>query len=433
MHGERGNHGCLTRQRPAAVNAKMCFSGLGEHSRFAAALLLLAGCSFDPSGLTPGGGVSADGGAAPDSGAPADGPVAEMDAGVQAPDAGAQAPDAGESPQRRKQITIRASEVDAPGNGALEDFPVLFSVIDEDIRGRASADGSDIYFVASDGASRLEHEIEKWDADTGELVAWVKVPALSASDDTVFFVYYGDPDAADETDPAAVWSSGFAAVWHLAQDPGPGTPGGIRDSAADNHGTTEASMQPGDLVPGRIGDAIDFDGDDDEITFENPITGGTPHTISVWVNQRDTNSQDALVVLGSSALNQARWFHGVWFGGTVATGFYNGGEDWNTGIDIEAQGWTLLHWVYDGTRSRMYRDGELEPGQSTMLSDIDTQGGEGRLGNARSPAFGQDMNLNGQLDEVRIATVVRSAEWIRTEHRNQSDPAAFYTVADESQ
>jgi hypothetical protein len=42
------------------------------------------------------------------------------------------------------------------------------------------------------------------------------------------------------------------------------------------------------------------------------------------------------------------------------------------------------------------------------------------------------MNLNGQLDEVRIATVVRPAEWVRTEFNNQSDPASFCTVGPET-
>jgi hypothetical protein len=42
------------------------------------------------------------------------------------------------------------------------------------------------------------------------------------------------------------------------------------------------------------------------------------------------------------------------------------------------------------------------------------------------------MNLNGQLDEVRIATVVRPPEWIQTEFNNQSDPASFYDIGPET-
>lgn len=350
----------------------------------------------------------------------------EIDSG--APDSGTPAPDARTSNERWKRITIPASQVD--GAGVLENFPVLFSVTDMDIAGRAAEDGGDIYFVASDGMTRLEHEIEKWDRNTGRLIAWVKIPALSASTDNVFYVYYGDPDAAADTNPAEVWSNGFVAVWHLADDPGPGNPGGIRDSTTGNDGTAHGSMGSEDLVAGPIGDAIDFDGSNDEITFTNPISGNMPHTISAWVNQRETDSDDALVVLGNGAQNQARWFHSVWNRDEVGVGFYS--NDWETRVDIEGAGWKLLHWTYTGTENRLYVDGALAAGPRTLASGIDTQGSDGRIGNASGP-FGTNMNLDGQVDEVRIATVVRSSEWIRTEHRNQSDPSSFHEVGPENE
>jgi hypothetical protein len=34
----------------------------------------------------------------------------------------------------------------------------------------------------------------------------------------------------------------------------------------------------------------------------------------------------------------------------------------------------------------------------------------------------------GTLDEVRVANVVRSPDWIATEYANQSSPGTFYTV-----
>lgn len=362
---------------------------------------------------------------------------ASEDAGAQPSDAGAQPPDAASptspdaavDPRYRKQITIHASGVDAPGGGALEDFPVLFSVMEPEIAARASADGRDIFFTGADGVSRLVHEIEKWDPETGELVAWVKVPALSASTDTVLYIHYGGSEPPPLGSPAEVWSNGFVAVWHLAEDPGPGNPGEIRDSTTGNDGTAHSSMEPEDLVDGRIGDAIDFDGSNDEITFTNPITGATPHTISAWVNQRSTGSDDTLIVLGNGAQNQARWFNSVWNRDEVGVGFY--ANDWETRVDIEGAGWKLLHWTFSGSENRLYVDGVLAAGPRTLGSGISTQGSEGRMGNA-SGAFGTNMNLDGQIDEARIATVVRSPEWILTEHRNQSDPASFYAVGPES-
>ncbi|HWN68563.1 MAG TPA: DUF2341 domain-containing protein [Haliangium sp.] len=409
-----------------------------------AALLLLAGipgCKFDPGGLSPGGETRADSGPpvdgvplpvdgrpATDSGAGTDSGVT-MDSGTAIDASLPPRPDAAPDNQRRKQITIDAARVQAPAvPGSLADFPVLFSVVDPDIRARAAADGSDIYFTDALGVTRLVHEIEKWDPTTGALVAWVKIPSLSASLNTVLYVNYGGQ--AEPVTPANVWTSDFAAVWHLAQDPGPGTSRGIIDSTGGNDGTAHESMQSGDLVAGQIGNAIDFDGTDDEITFNNPITGSRSHTISAWVNQRSSSNDDAVVVLGTGVMNQARWLYSVRSGGDVAVGFYT--NDRTSGTNIENDGWRLLHWTYDGTTSRLYVSG-AQQGADFTAGSVDTRGNTGWIGNVSAAAFGSNLNLNGQIDEVRIATVARPVEWITTEFNNQSSPATFYTVGPESE
>lgn len=395
----------------------------------------IAGCVFEPGALLPGGpdaGLSPDAplpvdaarpvdARPPSDAVPIDAPVTMIDAPVP-PE-----PDAAPG-KRRKQITIRAQRV--AGSQDLADFPVLFSVTDPDLADRAGVDGSDIHFTTQNGATALDFEIEKWVKDTGELVAWVKIPQLSAVMDTVFEIHYGDPEQTEPESPTDVWTNDFVAVWHLAEDPGPGTPGGIVDSTSGNDGTADMDMRSSDLVPGRIGNGIDFDGNGDEIRFQNPLSGATPHTISVWVNQRDTSSPDALVVVGNDATNQARWFYSTYTGGTVWFGFY--ANDHDTGIDIQNGDWTLLHWTFDGTQNRLYRNGVQQGGPAT-LTGVNTQGGDGRIGNVPpgNPGFGGGLDLDGQLDEVRIATVVRSAEWIQTEFNNQSDPGSFYDVGPE--
>ena len=88
----------------------------------------------------------------------------------------------------RKHLRIDASRV----AGDLSNFPVLISTTDadwiEDSQATpghvAQTDGGDILFTASDGITKLDHEIETYNPATGELVAWVKVPTLSGSTDT---------------------------------------------------------------------------------------------------------------------------------------------------------------------------------------------------------------------------------------------------------
>jgi hypothetical protein len=412
-----------------SLNGGMSSTSARAAARVAAMLFVLAGmsgCKFEPGGLSPGE-PPADGAPLPDSRPGIDSSVT-MDSGT-AMDAPLPS-DARETPQRRKRIAIDPSRVRAPaGAGALEDFPVLFSVVDPEIADRAGMDGSDIYFVAADGETRLAYEIEKWLPGTGELVAWVMLPEVSATEDTVFFVLYGDPDQAQPVNAEDVWTNGFDAVWHLSQDPGSGETGAITDSRGDHDGTAR-NMDSSDLVVGHIGDGIDFDGSNDEITFVNSISGNTPHTISAWVSQRTTGSNDAVVVLGTGSPNRARWLYSARNGNTVAFGFY--ANDLVSGNNIENDGWTLLHWTYDGNTSRLYVNGEQE-GPSDASGSVDTQGTDGRIGNVPSAAFGSAMNLNGQADEVRIATAARPQEWIQTEFNNQSNPSTFYAVGPETE
>ncbi|MCJ7696728.1 MAG: hypothetical protein MUO73_00135, partial [Thermoplasmata archaeon] len=84
--------------------------------------------------------------------------------------------------QYRKQITIDHTKV----AGDLTNFPVLVSTIDDDLHQKVQTDGGDILFMNNAGvATKLYHEIETYESSSGALVAWVNVPNLSASDDTI--------------------------------------------------------------------------------------------------------------------------------------------------------------------------------------------------------------------------------------------------------
>lgn len=120
----------------------------------------------------------------------------------------------------RTPLTVDAGVVDTSGAGEdLVDFPLLVSITDASVGASAQADGGDLVFTADDGVTRLDHELESWDPGTGEVVAWVRIPALSASLDTGLFLYHGNAAAADQQDPAGVFRAGFTSVHHLADDP----------------------------------------------------------------------------------------------------------------------------------------------------------------------------------------------------------------------
>ena len=104
----------------------------------------------------------------------------------------------------------------------------------------------------------------------------------------------------------------------------------------------------------------------------------------------------------------------------------------NPNEDVQGDGWTLLHWVYEGANrmTRIYRDGALVAGPFQHNAGVNTMGTSGVLGNAPG-AFGMNMGLNAMLDEVRIIGVARSADWILAESIDQKTPTAFYSVGAE--
>jgi hypothetical protein len=359
-----------------------------------------------------------------DDGAPTDAPVVNDGApdDVDArPDASADDPPDARGPGRRRSITIDPERVD----GTQTDFPVWVSVADPAIGARAADNGSDVYFATDDGTV-LAHEMQRYVDAEGRVEAWVKLPSVDDTQPTRFWLHYGDPAAAPTPDPGAVWTNGFNAVWHLDA----AAPATEPDSAGNHDATSTGGQNGGNVVTGQLGRALLFDGANDQLAFTSTITGSGATTVSAWVNQRATTNNDALVVFGNAACNQARWFHTRFDAATVASGFYC--SDWaNPGVDIQSDGWVLVHWVYDGAgMGRIYVDGAVAAGPHAYPTPPATAGANGYIGNAPA-GFGQNMGLNATVDEVRIATVARTAGWIATERANQSAPGTFYSVGAE--
>ena len=81
-------------------------------------------------------------------------------------------------------------------------------------------------------------------------MAWVKVATLSHLSDTVIYMYYGNPGAADQQDKTNVWTSSYSGVWHLSENPATSPPQ-MKDSTSNNNGgTSVGSMTSGDQVAG---------------------------------------------------------------------------------------------------------------------------------------------------------------------------------------
>lgn len=137
----------------------------------------------------------------------------------------------------RKPVTVQSSQV----SGTLANFPALIRFTDADLQANARADGFDIVFTTDDGQTQLDHEIERYDSATGELIAWVRLPTVSDAADTELFVYFGNSAASNQQNPASVWNSQYRMVHHLQESGGPNTP--LLDATANaNNGTVAGTF-----------------------------------------------------------------------------------------------------------------------------------------------------------------------------------------------
>ena len=185
----------------------------------------------------------------------------------------------------RKSITFdHLKFTDASCGATLTNFPVLVSLTDVDLKhvdeaspgDVADLEGDDIIFRSYDAATcggsapcGLDHEIEKYDPTTGQLIAWVRIPVLNtktASSDSVIYMYYGNSDVANSSQNAAgVWDSNYMGVWHLKES-GNGTAGEFVDSSGTaNHGQGGGTVPTQDTTNGKIGNAQSFDGSGDYV------------------------------------------------------------------------------------------------------------------------------------------------------------------------
>jgi len=322
----------------------------------------------------------------------------------------------------RKNITIQKSRV----SGTLTNFPVLINFVsDSDLRDHARSDGHDILFTDSSGTAVIPHEISQYTSTTGALVAWVNIPTVSSAENTTIYLYYGNPASSDKQNKNGVWDSQYRTVWHLDE----GGTGTRYDSTSNANNAIPRYYAGTEGTTGQIAGADRlhrYPTDYLESTRNIGITGNAARTISFWVNLDDTN-RNGMVGWGANvdrgefeaAVRDNRYF--LWG--------YGSGRDWDTAMTPATGSWHYHTITYDPTttpRSRWYVDGSLirstsdytyNTADSTVSIGYEYDGGRSTIE--------KTSYLKGVIDEVRISTVARSADWIATENRNQASPSTF--------
>ncbi|MDY0743325.1 DUF2341 domain-containing protein [Paucibacter sp. R3-3] len=241
----------------------------------------------------------------------------------------------------------------------------------------AKEDGSDLRVVAADDKTPLKFSVERFDGINELAVLWVQVPSvLPGTDKNVFYVYGGNAKAAAETgeafDPATV------AAFHFTE------------GAADASGALKPAAPVAIEANGLLAGAAKLDGKPIVYALSDKAIAdaGKQLTLSMWIKLDDV-SKAGLLDWGGLNLR-------VQDGKLVARGE---GKTELAGGAIGA-----AHWTHVALRLGSNKATLFVGGAQVAQGDMGTPALEGnlRLGDG----------ARGLLDEVEIASTLRSADWI---------------------
>ncbi|GBE06373.1 MAG TPA: DUF2341 domain-containing protein [Nitrospirae bacterium] len=338
----------------------------------------------------------------------------------------------------RQQITISSSM--APSDQS--DFPVLIKITNQNdpVFANAQSNGDDILFTSSDGTTRLDHEIEYYSSSaTKELDAWVRIPSLSSSSDTVIYMYYSNSGVSNQENVTGVWDSNFTMVQHLQE-----TSGTHLDSTSNNNDSISVDVTAQGTATGQINGADEFVGTSQNgirlpmlrNLIDNFMTDGDATddhgTIEIWMYPTGSplSNNDVFDLPPAWSDN--------WKVGGVFRGVYPiGGDDriWLVSgleasiavlsIDYNVDEWVYIAWVYtaDGVLHG-YKNG-IEFG-----SAVSSAAAAGKLfigcSSGDLTCTGREY-FTGNIDEFRTSDIVRSGDWLLTSFNNQNNPANYLT------
>lgn len=294
----------------------------------------------------------------------------------------------------------------------------------------AQPDGDDFVFVVEGGDAPLAHEVERFDPESGRLLAWVKVPAFKTGQPNVLTLYFGNEGVPSQEHPNVVWGEGYAAVWHLGEHAVDEQAGALHPAAGDS---SFDGVQLGNTdVAGKIGGAQAFDGDDDRIDVVGGgaiVLSNTNCTVSAWIRTTDPNPRAILT----------KSFNGTHSSGDILLGVGEGGPSF--GVDsyyvtflgsataVTDGLWHHVVW----TQSKdsvglneiwtLFVDG-LENGSKQAYTNLDVSTYSLRIGGGASSSY-FPASWRGDIDEVQISTVARDQAWVTASYNNQSTPAKY--------
>ena len=292
-----------------------------------------------------------------------------------------------------------------PATASEDGFPLLVR-LDKDWFdfSQAKAHGEDIRFAASTGTP-LAYEVDEWDAAKGTASIWVRMPTIKGNARQELKMFWGKTDAQSESKGSAVFndSNGYLSVWHM------------NDPVKDEVGTLESKDTGTTPSSGMIGESRHFPGGKGITCGENITsypTGSSPHTSEAWFRAEQSN---ATVLAWGNEAGQGKVMMQFFSPPHLKMECYFSGADVEGGSTLATSRWIHVAHAFKNGESRVYVNGVLDGVSTSTDAPLAI----------KSPArmylggWYDNYRFVGDIDEVRISKVTRSADWVKLQYENQ--------------
>lgn len=278
---------------------------------------------------------------------------------------------------------------------------------------------------------------------------FVRLPALSSTVDTSFYLWYGNASAADQSDAAAVWDSNYKAVYHLSSAAGKVT---VPDSTANACTGTKTAVN----FPGPTDDATGGPGQLFNRATACPISLGTPSALN-FAGLSGLTVEALFIYDGTGNANDEHHLFSNWdatpteaavmlrvepdAGGNVLEIFAMQQTDTQVGgtcglavtknvlsyaalrFNSALATSSVLQGFVDGTKGGT--------GYGTNAVNMDATASTEAILGGQLTGGAVTEQLGGKLFEMRISATPRSDAWIATSAANLKSPSTFYAVGAE--
>ena len=309
--------------------------------------------------------------------------------------------------QHSGTITILTTPdgADLPEDVLVQDFPLLVRLHSDFFDfSQAKPDGADIRFAASTGEP-LAYQIEQWDPPQGTASIWVRIPQIKGNERQKITLYWGHAEAVSESNGAAVFnkSNGYLSVWHMG------------DTVQDEVGTLDSQDTGTTVTAGMIGRARHLAAGQGVFGGNNILdypSGSSSHSTEAWFRAEKPNTT---VIAWGNEQAQGKVVMQYRSPPHVNMDCYFSAGNVAGRSTIPLNQWAQVVHTYQEGDSRVYVNGQLDGVATNQGPPLAIQ----------SPSrlwlggWYDNYDFVGDLDELRISNVARSADWIRLQYENQ--------------